>query len=110
VMSLVKEKIKEKLEGLKKSKLGLVSASIYETDTEILRLPCEQRFVELGIVHDQIISTKVNSESACTEYGQSEDVAGKTTFYLLEGETRSAVFVIAKGEGQVLNFTFVLIP
>lgn len=90
----VEDILKEKINSLKRDKLGLESASIHEVEMDTFKLSSEDRFQACGISYDEIISSKVHSESTYSEYGMSDDVAGKTTFYVLNGEVRSAIFVI----------------
>jgi hypothetical protein len=61
---------------------------------EELMQSSEKRFETFDIKYDEIISSKIHPENTYSEYGQSEHVAGKTTFYLLDGVVLAAVFII----------------
>lgn len=92
---VVEEILKVKTNSLKRDKLGLANTSVHEVDVDTFKLSSDERFKACGISYDEIVNSKVHSESAYSEYGLSDDVAGKTTFYLQSGEVRSAIFVIA---------------
>ena len=90
---MVSDLLREKIETLKQEKLGLKRAKIFEADFSLLMSSSEERFDKFNIEHDEIISSNVKEGTISPDYGDSEGVGGKTTFYSLNGEIHSAVFM-----------------
>ncbi|WP_444944899.1 hypothetical protein ACJJIK_09655 [Microbulbifer sp. ZKSA006] len=89
------EIINSRINEILESKLGLESPSIYEVPQKVLLEDSEVLFRQLEIVHDEIISGSIHSDTIADDYGQGTSTKGKTTFFRVDNQIKSAVFIMS---------------
>ncbi|WP_444898852.1 hypothetical protein ACJJIX_12795 [Microbulbifer sp. VAAC004] len=102
-MDIIYEAIFSKINEIIKSKLDLKTVDVYEAAQELLSGSHEDKFKKNEIKYDEIISTLVKDNTIAADYGTSSFVAGATTFYRLDNQIKSAVFILPSIEGNALQ-------
>jgi hypothetical protein len=85
---------------IKLERFGLTKTSIFDLNESDFSKSCDLRFACVGVEFDEILGSDISvDEHQITKgYGVGESIRGKTNFYIATGISRSAIFILDKGD------------